>query len=137
MFIKSEEVLRWVLPADAHEQAVRSLRDQGFFTTLPVSNYGGRVGGASDAGYSQNDPAHAKELPAAEEELVRRASVVIYARGKRLHFVDVGKESAFRRVIEEHLHHLHRFPVLVRSDGRRLEGPENFTDEKLASFLSD
>ncbi len=53
-----------------------------------------------------------------------------------LHLVDVGKESGPRKYIEEHLHHQRGFPVLLRSDGQRLEGLAELTPDKVASFLS-
>jgi hypothetical protein len=137
IFIKSEVVMRWVLPSDALDEASRNFRAQGFFTALPALNYGGLFAGLSDAGYSRNEPVKDKELPEAEDEIVRRACVAIYSKGKKLDFVDVGKETAFRRVIEEHLQRLRSFPVLVRSDDRRLKVTENFARENLERFLSD
>jgi hypothetical protein len=138
MYVKSEDVIRKVLPPDAHDEAIRGFRAQAFYCVPPVAaNYGGHIGPAHDVGYFGNKPVIDKEIPEAEEEAVQRAMKAVYDQGKKLYIVDVGKESALRRVIEEHLHSLRDFPVLVRPDGRRLEGVRNFSPENLGRFLSD
>jgi hypothetical protein len=136
MFVKSEDIIRLVLPPDAHDEALRSVHAEGFYSS-PPGQFGGHMGPSSDAGYFGSKPVREKEIPEAEAEAIRRASRAVSLRHKTLHVVDVGKESPLRRVIEEHLHQLHDFPVLMRPDGRRLEGAGNFTDENLAKFLSD
>jgi hypothetical protein len=56
--------------------------------------------------------------------------------GYQLHVVDIGQHSRFHAVIEEHLHALKEFPVLVRPNGDRLEGPASFTEDRLRGFLA-
>jgi hypothetical protein len=103
--------------------------------------YGGHsTGGGTaffDGGIFANKPIYDEELPEDQADAVRRAFRTVQGAGRKLHLVDIGKESAFRRVIEEHLHHLRKFPVLVRPDGRRLEGPEECTESRLKAFLED
>lgn len=95
------------------------------------------IGPGPGVGYFGNKPIQERGIPEAEQESIQRVISLANDQRRPFHIVDVGKESVLRRVIEEHLHHLHRFPVLVRPDGRRLEGTENFTSENLAEFLSD
>jgi hypothetical protein len=139
MYIKSEETIVKVFPPNSHQEIIEAIRTNGYSTLTPNSVYGGGrlTGYAVDAENFSNKPLRAKELPEAEEDACRRAWDEIRAKGKTLHVVDVGKESALRRVIAEHLHHLHHFPVLVRPDGRRLEGVQSFTAEALETFLTD
>ncbi|MFZ1023558.1 MAG: hypothetical protein WAN87_05435 [Thermoplasmata archaeon] len=139
IYVKSEDMIRWVLPPDAQDEGLRGFRDSGYYT-CPVA--GGKWGAHSagldhNAGYFGNRPVRDKELPEEEAAAIDRAWVALRAKGKTIHIVDVGKESALRRVIEEHRHHLRSFPALVRPDGRRLEGTPNFTKENLDKFLSD
>jgi hypothetical protein len=138
MYVKSEDIIRWVLPPDAQDEALRAFRERGYYACPVIGNWGGHSAGSFfDAGYFGNKPVRDKKLPELEADAIDRAWVAVHAKGKRLHIVDVGKESELRRVIEEHLHHLHSFPVLVRPDGRRLEGTESFSKENLDRFLSD
>jgi hypothetical protein len=137
MYVKSENIVRWVLPPDAQDEALRGLRSHAFYCIPPAGNWGGHMGTNFDAGYFGNKPVRDKEIPEAEADAIRRAVTAVYGKGKKLYIVDVGKESALRRVIAEHLHHLHSFPVLMRLDGRRLEGAQNFSQENLETFLSD
>lgn len=139
IYIRTEETVRWVLPPEAHDAAIADLRDSGYYTFRPGA-YESAPGATSTtfaAGRFQNRPVVEPDVPEDEEEAIRRAGYAVVAHGRRLHVVDVGKESALRRLIAEHLHRLRRFPVLVRPDGRRLEGADQFTDERLASFLAD
>ena len=137
MYVKSENVIRMVLPPDAQDEALRRLRANGYDTYFAGSSvYGARGGFGSGSGYFGNKAIRAKELPEPEEDAIRRVWATVRAKGLTLHLVDVGVESALRRVIEEHLHHLRNFPVLVRPDGRRLEGAQSFSEENLAEFLS-
>ncbi len=139
IYIKSEDVVLRVLPSEAHDEAVGALRAGGWYTYFPAG-YGGHVGPSStafDAAQIGHKPVTGKQVPEAEEDAIERAGATVFAHGRRLHVVDVGKESALRRLISEHLHHLKNFPVLCRPDGRRLEGADEFTQENLEKFLRD
>ena len=142
MFINSLRIVR-TLPLDAQDQALGSLRQGGKYSlfwggTFGYAGHGGASASALwDSGRYGGKPVIEHELTPDEEEAIRLVLRLVQEKGKTLHIVDVGKESSFRRVIEEHLHHLRRFPVLVRPDGRRLEGVEEFTPEKLEKFLAD
>jgi hypothetical protein len=50
--------------------------------------------------------------------------------------VDIGQHSRSHAIIEEHLHDLKEFPVLVRPNGDRLEGPAAFSEDGLRAFLA-
>lgn len=139
IYIKSEDVVRRVLPSDAHDEAIGALRAGGYYTFFPAG-YGGHAGpspAAYDTAHYGHKPIMGKEVPEAEEDAIERAGATVFAHGRRLHVVDVGTESALRRIISEHLHHLKNFPVLCRPDGRRLEGTDEFTQENLEKFLRD
>jgi hypothetical protein len=138
MYVESEDIIRQILPPESQGEALRGFREMGSFA-CPIPEGWGYQGQGSyfTTSHSEYQPIKGKEVPAAEAQAIDRARAAVHERGKTLHIVDVGKESALRRVIEEHLHHLHNFPVLVRVDGRRLEGTESFTKENLEKFLSD
>ena len=139
MYIKSADVIQRVMPQEAHHEVMRAITERGYATLSPTTIYGGSrlAGYAYDAGNFGGKPVRAKEIPEAEEEAICRAWDAVREKGKTLHVVDVGRESGPRRLIEEHLHHLRDFPVLVRPDGRRLEGSRNFNATNLEKFLSD
>lgn len=138
MFVRSEDIIRRVLPPDAHDEALRAFHSQAFFCVPPPAALrGGHIGPGWEAGYFGNKPVRDKEIPEVEEDAIQLAVRAVHGQGRNLYIVDVGKESALRRVISEHLNHLHRFPVLVRPDGRRLEGADNFSRQNLEKFLSD
>ncbi|MFZ0892431.1 MAG: hypothetical protein WB778_03910 [Thermoplasmata archaeon] len=138
IYVKSESFIRWVLPPDAQDEGLRAFRGSGYYTCPVIGNWGGHSAGIDhNAGYFGNRPVRDKEIPEEEAAAIDRAWVALRARGKTIHIIDVGKESPLRRVIEEHRHHLRSFPVLVRHDGRRLEGCPNFSKESLEKFLSD
>jgi hypothetical protein len=138
IYVKSENIIRWVLPPDAQDEGLRAFRASGYYTCPVIGgNWGHSAGIDHNAGSFGNRPVRDKEIPEEEAAAIDRAWVALRAKGKTIHIVDVGKESPLRRVIEEHRHHLHRFPVLVRPDGRRLEGIPNFRNENLERFLAD
>lgn len=141
MYVNSLKLVR-TLPPDTQDEAIRSLREGGYYSFwawgFGHAGHGGFSGSTLfDAGRFGNKPIIEEGLSPEDVEAMHLVLRLVQEKGKTLHIVDVGKESAFRRVIGEHLHHLRRFPVLVRPDGRRLEGVEQFTEEKLESFLSD
>ena len=141
LFINSLKIVR-TLPMDAQDRAIGSLRDGGHYAmwagTFGYAGHGGASSSALwDSGRYGGKPIIEHELTPEEEAAMRLVLHLVHERGMNLHLVDVGKESAFRRVVEEHLHHLRRFPALLRRDGRRLQGVEEFTAEKLQTFLAD
>ncbi|HTZ61244.1 MAG TPA: hypothetical protein VMC82_01165 [Thermoplasmata archaeon] len=138
LFVKSERTIRLILPEDAHDHALEGLRQNGVYTFVP-GTYAGHSGGAAlwSTGEYAHKPVEGEDLPEDEEEAVRRAGALVMASGRTVHVVDVGKETAFHRVISEHLHHLRKFPVLCRPDGRRLEGVDAFTEDNLRRILAD
>lgn len=137
LYVKSEEIIRMVTPPDAQDEVLRAYRARGYCTPPLAALRGLPIAPGPGAGYFGNKPIREREVPEEDRDSIQRVASLLRERGQSLHIVDVGKESVLRRVIAEHLHHLHRFPVLVRPDGRRLEGTESFTDENLARFLSD
>ncbi len=76
-----------------------------------------------------------KEMPEAEYDCIMRAWRIGEEHGYRIRLVDVTKESEFRSWIQRHLHDLKEFPVLLLQDGRRLTGPDEFTDQRLRATL--
>ena len=56
-------------------------------------------------------------------------------RGYRIKVTDIEKVGRVERLIAEHLRGVQRFPVLITASGTRLEGAENFTDERLAEIM--
>ena len=77
IYVKSEDIIRWVLPPDAQDEAARALRGKGFYTF--ASNFGswsghsGATGTFFDAGRFGNKPVRGKELPEGEADAIRRA----------------------------------------------------------------
>jgi hypothetical protein len=142
MFIKSIRVIEYVTPPGARDAAMAALQTNGHYTFTAVAGsyaiHGGIFGDTLfDSGHYGNKPIMDKELPAEEIDATRVVFQAAHAKGRTVHVVDVGRESAFREYISEHLHHLKSFPVLMRPDGRRLEGSANCTPEKLEKFLAD
>ena len=56
-------------------------------------------------------------------------------RGYHLEVVDVTKANRLEQFVTEHLRNVQTFPVLVDANGRRLEGPTQFTEEHLCEFM--
>jgi hypothetical protein len=142
MFIKSTRVIEYVTPPDARDAAIAGMTQDGHYTfTAAAGSYsihGGIFGDTVfDSGRYGNKPIFDKELPEDEARATRVVFETAHAKHRTVHVVDIGRESALREYIEEHLHHLKSFPVLMRPDGRRLEGCANCTPEKLEKFLAD
>jgi hypothetical protein len=142
MFIKSTRVIEYLTPPDARDAAIAGLTRDGHYTFSAAAGsysiHGGIFGSTVfDSGRYGNKPILDKELPEEEVEATRAVFQAARAKGRTVHVVDVGRESALREYISEHLHHLKAFPVLMRPDGRRLEGCANCTPEKLEKFLAD
>jgi hypothetical protein len=137
LYVKSVRVIHDVLPAESRDAVYREVSSAGWAEipppmgggfAAPISSSGGRLG---------REPEIETEIPEDEEAAIRVVWEVAHAKGRRLHLVDVGKESALRRVLEERVRHLREFPVLVRRDHARLEGPGAFTKQNLERFLSE
>ncbi|HXQ48285.1 MAG TPA: Lrp/AsnC ligand binding domain-containing protein [Thermoplasmata archaeon] len=56
-------------------------------------------------------------------------------RGYRMRVVDVEKVGRLERLVAERLRGVQKFPVLISSKGPRLEGADQFTDERLAELM--
>ena len=115
MFVRSEDIIRRVLPPDAHDEALRAFHSQAFFCVPLRPHYAGATSDrAGRPVISGTSPCGIRKSPEVEEDAIQLAVRAVHGQGRNLYIVDVGKESALRRVISEHLNHLHRFPVLVR-----------------------
>lgn len=125
LYANSDRVLR-TLPPDAHGAAIEELREDGSYPswpTLPQAGHEGFLGSTVfDCGRFGGTPVRGGELTDDQKGSVELVRKLAREKGKTRHAVDVGQETAFRRFIQEPLHQLGRFPVLVRPDGRRLEG---------------
>jgi hypothetical protein len=133
LYVKSvEHIVKVMGPAD-RDQVFQILNTTGFFP----GHASGIPYGRMDAGNFDGKAIKEREMPEDEAEAVHKIWSLALSRGRRLHIVDVAKDSVLRRVIEEHLHHLKDFPVLLRKDGQRLEGISAFTSENLDKFLAD
>ena len=49
--------------------------------------------------------------------------------------VDIGKSGRLERLVAERLKGVQRLPALVTPSGRRLEGPDSFTEERLCEVM--
>jgi len=56
-------------------------------------------------------------------------------RGYHIRVVDVEKVGRLERLVAERLRGVQNFPVLISSKGPRLEGVDQFTDERLAELM--
>jgi hypothetical protein len=137
MYVNSAAIVR-TLPVGDHDLLLGGMQEHGYCTVPAGGSASSHIVPADyNAGDFGGRPVRGQELSEEDQEACLRAWEAVHRTGKTLHIVDVGKESELHRYIALHLHHLRRFPVLVRPDGRRLEGPEAFTEENLARFLSD
>jgi hypothetical protein len=139
LYVNSHHILR-TLPPDAENAAIEGLSQAGTYTFVGVAG-AARLGAGGPALVGGNRtaarPIEGHELTADEQAAVDLVWKMIHECGKTLHIVDVGKQSGLLRYLEDHRHHLREFPVLLRPDGRRLEGCTQFTAEKLRAFLTD
>jgi hypothetical protein len=142
MFIKSTRVIEFVTPPGARDAAILGLQQRGQYTFFagpaPFAIHGGISGStAFDSGQYGGKPIFDDQLPQDEVEATRNVFQAAHAKRRTVHVVDAGRETPLREYISEHLHRLKSFPVLIRPDGRRLEGAANCTPEKLEKFLAD
>ena len=56
-------------------------------------------------------------------------------RGYHINIVDIGKSGRLERLVAEHLKGVQHLPALITPGGRRLEGPDAFTDERLCEIM--
>jgi hypothetical protein len=140
LYVNSEEIVG-TLPSSSQDTVLQSLRGSGQYTFPAMSGWAGHgaisPGTHSDSGPYGAQPVYSHGLTEEESKAVQLVWRAIHDSGRTLHIVDVGKETSLRRAIQEHLHHIRRFPVLFRPDGRRLEGIEEFTLPNLEKFLTD
>lgn len=102
----------------------------GYLPAFAVSPIGSRVMGGEVSEYTEH-----KEMPEVEFDCIMRAWRIGEEFGYRVRLIDVAKESEFRAWVQRHLHDLKQFPVLLLPDGRRLAGPDEFTEERLKATL--
>jgi Lrp/AsnC ligand binding domain len=89
----------------------------------------GRSGDSAEVSEQQfflsDDQAHAVAL--AEEVAAKR--------GYTIDVKDVTRAGRLERMVTELLRNVSHFPVLISPDGRRLEGAEQFTEERLCELM--
>jgi hypothetical protein len=61
-------------------------------------------------------------LPEGQQEIVLMIKEVAKSNEFEVKVIDVTKENVVRRNIQEHVKHIHSYPTLMTSDGRRIEG---------------
>jgi DNA-binding Lrp family transcriptional regulator len=66
---------------------------------------------------------------------VAHAEDIASRRGYRIKVVDIEKVGRVERLIAEHLRGVSTFPVLISPKGPRLEGADQFTDERLSEVM--
>lgn len=76
-----------------------------------------------------------REMPDLEHDCIVRAWRLGQDNGYAVRLVDVAQGSEFREWILRRKHDLKEFPVLLLPDGRRLNGPAEFTEERISSIL--
>jgi hypothetical protein len=139
MYVNSHQVVG-TMPPDARDAVIDGLQQHGYYTFFAsgVVGHGGAAGSTVySGGHFENRPIEGSSLSEDDEKAIDLVWKLVRQHEKTVHIVDVGRETGFHRYIEEHRHHLKQFPVLVRPDGRRLEGIGQFTDENLEVFLRD
>jgi len=81
-------------------------------------------------------PPGADELPRQQAFCVRLVLDIARRVGCPVHVVDVSRPSALHEVLETPPGETEGFPVLVRPDGARLSGEEEFTPGRVRQFLA-
>ena len=66
---------------------------------------------------------------------VAHAEEIASRRGYHIKVVDIEKVGRVERMIAEHLRGVQTFPVLISPKGPRLEGADQFTDERLSELM--
>lgn len=74
-------------------------------------------------------------LPEDQQDAVDMVEEIASSHGFEVEVVDVTKEDAFRRDIQEHAKHIHSFPTVITDDGRRIEG--DITKEQVEALLTN
>ncbi len=140
LYIRSVDVVHAALPSGDANSAILAFQGSGYYT-CPGGHYTSPMGAAGTVTPMMRSAAapvaQEKELPEAEAEALRLAWHTARRTGRTLHIVDIGRETSFHRYLTVHARHLREFPVLCRTDGRRLEGLRDFTEENLSQFLID
>jgi len=99
----------------------------GITTPTAAPPPGGDEGNRADEGVLFLSDDQARCVATAEEVAERR--------GYKVKVVDIEKVGRVERLIAEHLRGVQRFPVLISPRGPRLEGAEEFTDERLSELM--
>jgi len=66
---------------------------------------------------------------------VRKVTDLVRKHHQTLRIVDIERPGSYREQVLEFMLGSHSFPILVRPDGRRLEGIEEFKESTIESFL--
>lgn len=73
-------------------------------------------------------------LPEDQQETVDLVQEIASSHGFEVEVVDVTKENAFRRGIQDHAKHIRSFPTVITDDGRRIEG--DITKQQVEALLT-
>lgn len=130
----------------APQRAVRGARGRGWFggAFVPTTLQYGPTPREGDDPLStprveripQNAPYDGRDLPAAQAQCVQVVLDAAEKFGRSVRIVDVSDPAQLRSASKDPPSDLETLPVLVRSDGRRLYGEENFRPSVVWRFLS-
>lgn len=85
-----------------------------------------------------NDPMVAESQFFLSDDQARAVALteeVAQGRGYSVEVKDVARVGRLERIVTEHLRGVSNFPVLVAPDGRRLEGADQFSEERLCEIM--
>ena len=74
-------------------------------------------------------------LPEEQQKIVLMIKEVARNNGFEVEIIDVTRENVLRRDIQEYAKHIHSFPTVITSDGRRIEG--NITKKLVETLLTN
>lgn len=117
-------LVRWFLGTNAEVRLERWRRDRKRTATDEAAS-----GGPSSL---DDAPWHLPREMIASVDLVCEAASRV---GKHVTLVDVNRPGIHQELVRRWVGKNDVFPLLIRSDGHRLEGTENFTAHKVRTFL--
>ncbi len=94
---------------------------------------GGETRGATLEGGIADQPIHF--LSDDQARCVALTEDLAARRGYQVTVTDIGKAGRIERLVAEHLRSVQTFPVLIAPSGRRLEGVDAFTEERLCEIM--